>query len=255
MSREARVEYEQAVLALDRILYEEALEHLQATIQLDPENVRLRFMAVQLATYLGDTRWGEDSLTYYGIAIDNLRRMASSPQLNLREQQRAQDAIERLITLQQTVLDRDQSRRQWGWQLAQIIAARDGRKSKEEEDTEAAAERLALIQQYAQEFREGSDGDNGFGPSVLAPATPATTTPVQPAPVQQPAEQPGALPAQQPQPQAPVDQPLDFGGPLPGAGDITVQPGIGDVISADEPATPTLDELPELPPLDAAPAQ
>ena len=120
MSREARQDYEQALDAIDHILYEKAIKLFQNALEKDPDNEHLRLILIQLATYLGDTRWGSDSILYYDIAILNLKRMAESPLLNLREQRRAQEAIERLTALQRVVMERDERRRQWGLEVAKL---------------------------------------------------------------------------------------------------------------------------------------
>jgi hypothetical protein len=121
MERETRQQYEMALNAIDHILYEKALTLFEQTVELDPENERLRFIVVQLATYLGDTNWGAESIRFYDVAINHLRRMGQSPRLNLREQQRTQEAIERLNALQRSVSERDDARRQWGREIAKMF--------------------------------------------------------------------------------------------------------------------------------------
>jgi hypothetical protein len=144
MSAEARVQYQQALVALDRVLYERALSCLQAALKLASADDQLRFMVIQLAAYMGDTRWGSNATTsyhtnaagskepnlnsfeYYQIAIDELQVMTVSPRLNPREQKRAGTAIDRLTALQQTIAERDGVRRQWGKEIDMLYLAKIG---------------------------------------------------------------------------------------------------------------------------------
>ena len=139
MSRDEKAQYEQVLAALDKILYERALDELQKTIGMDPDNDHLRFMAVQVATYLADTRWGNESTTYYGIAISNLQALAESPRLNAREQGRAKEAIGKLTDLQRSVSTRDELRRQWGLQIAKAYVSEMKGEDKDKIEAEAKA--------------------------------------------------------------------------------------------------------------------
>jgi hypothetical protein len=162
LSREGREQYEAALVAIDRILYEKALPLLEKTVDYDTENVHLHFMVVQLATYLGDTRWGSDSIRYYDTAVTHLRAMALSPRLNLREQQRAQQAIERLNALQRSVTERDETRRRWGREIAKLFreeiarGARDRTRNEAPTDLERRRQLLELTGEGGQSANAGS---------------------------------------------------------------------------------------------------
>jgi hypothetical protein len=173
MSADARAQYEQALAAMDRILYERALSSLQAALKLDSANEQLRFMLIQLAAYLGDTRWGSDAATayhlsatggkepnlssfeYYQAAIDALQVMSVSPRLNPREQNRARQAVERLTALQQTIAERDDKRREWGKAIDTLYM-----------------ENLGLLEKSKEQKGQKPAGGNGAGGPGAAASSP-----------------------------------------------------------------------------------
>ncbi len=122
LSEEARKSYEKGMAAIDRINYNLAKEHFTRAIEGDPDNVRLRFVLVQLAHYLGDTRKGTKSIEFYDLANANLKKIFESPHLNAREKRKAKAAIEMVRKKRQSVPERDEKRRQHGLEIAKLYA-------------------------------------------------------------------------------------------------------------------------------------
>lgn len=122
MNKEARLLYEQGLASLDRINYERALENFQQAVEKEPDNPWLRYSLVQVARYLGDTRSGADSIRYYDMAAINLKAIAESPKLNVRERERANQVLESITALRQSVIERDEKRIQFGRDIAKQYA-------------------------------------------------------------------------------------------------------------------------------------
>lgn len=118
LKKESREKYDQAMKYIDRINYERAVESFQQAIQLQPDDAYLRFMLIQLTQYLGDTRTSADSIKYYDITIEQLQAMVASPTLNAREKARAQSALETVVTLRQSIGEREGKRHQAGLEIA-----------------------------------------------------------------------------------------------------------------------------------------
>ena len=139
MNKEARLLYEQGLASLDRINYERALENFQQAVEKEPDNPWLRYSLVQVARYLGDTRSGADSIRYYDMAAINLKAIAESPKLNVRERERANQVLESITALRQSVIERDEKRIQFGRDIAkqyatEIYKSDQADKEKEEKD-------------------------------------------------------------------------------------------------------------------------
>lgn len=169
MPEDAKLSYEKALAAMDKILFERALEHLQTAIEQDPDNMHLRYVAVQTATYLGDTRSGAESIRYYTVAAHNLRVMADSPRLNLREQRRAGEALDYVVSLQQSVVERDQQRKAAGMEIAKqyMQELREGAKKDGEEEASEEVQRSRV-----EELRRQLDGGEGEAPAGVQGLTP-----------------------------------------------------------------------------------
>lgn len=115
---EARKQYDLGMKSVDKINYIKGLEYFTHGVELSPDDVYLRFMVVQLAQYLGDTRLGEDSDMYYDLALKHLKIIADSPRLNAREKERARSALETITSLRQSRTERDEKRQQIGMVIA-----------------------------------------------------------------------------------------------------------------------------------------
>lgn len=154
LNKDARTKYDQALAALDKINYERAVEYMQQSVQAQPEDVYLRFQLVQLAQYMGDTRPVPDdkmagkqpsAQDYYDIAIESLQAMSTSSMLNVREKQRAMDALETVTALRQSVGERETKRHLAGEEIAksyakETYAATDKRERERQQKKDAVEE-------------------------------------------------------------------------------------------------------------------
>jgi tetratricopeptide (TPR) repeat protein len=122
LKKDTRKSYEMGMLAIDRINYEQAKDHFTRAIEKEPENVHLRFILVQLAHYLGDTRKGAKSIEYYDLAAINLKNIFESSRLNTREKRKAMEGLEMIRSKRQSVPERDEKRRQHGLEIAKLYA-------------------------------------------------------------------------------------------------------------------------------------
>ena len=114
LGKETREHYDRAWDAVDRINYTRALEQFDLAVEAEPDNVYLRFLVVKLARYLGDTRFGTQSIMYYDKASLNLSKMINSPQLNKREREKARQSLTQINALRATVTERDAQRSRYG---------------------------------------------------------------------------------------------------------------------------------------------
>ena len=143
LSKEARKQYSLGITAVDKINYEKGLTYFERSVESEPGNVYLRFLVVQLAQYLGDTGSGSDSIKYYEKAITNLQEMIRSPKLNAREKERAQNALDTMEGLRQTVSERDEKRQKYGVDMGKQYAKqvfKQDEKAKEKEQKQAKIE-------------------------------------------------------------------------------------------------------------------
>jgi len=152
LTKDARREYELGMGALDKINYSLALDHFTKSVQAEPDNVYLRYVLVQLAQYLGDSRAGDQSNKYYDLCTQNLKEVVDSPKLNAREKERAQTALDLIASLRQSVGERDEKRAQYGLAMAKRYVRDSGlgkakQKLSEKERLEKQAKIKALYQE------------------------------------------------------------------------------------------------------------
>ncbi len=244
LNERAQQHYEQALAWLDMINYNQALQSLNAAVAADPANPHLRFMAVQMAVYLGDTRGGSESIGFYDMALDHLREIAESPQLNANEQARASEYMRTIGRLREIIGERDQARLKHGREIARQYASLIYPVEEEEEDPAAT--------QFGMPGMQGMPGMPGAqrpkqrrntGPDVMqlyrrpmySPPTP------QPELVQPPAS--GAT--------SPAGTSSDSGFTLPAGPQVTTPSGpigtttdlVGPEPPASEPPTPAPDPM------------
>ena len=122
LGNEAQASYEVALAAIDKNNHEKALAALNESIRAEPENPWLRYAAIQVAIYLGDTRNGRNSLEFYDNALEHLKVLASSESLNIRERERAEENLKLVTQLRALVAERDAKRRQFGMEIAKQYA-------------------------------------------------------------------------------------------------------------------------------------
>lgn len=166
MAPKAKEAYAEALAALDKINYPVALERLETASDVEPENIRLRLMVVQLAYYMGKTRSGSKliasdnsptALDYYTQCLKHLKAIAASPELNKRERSRTNAAIERISELRATVGERDELRREDG----RMIAERYAQERAADEDEEALREERRQMGGSTGGTRSTSGGSGG----------------------------------------------------------------------------------------------
>jgi hypothetical protein len=205
LTKDAREAYDQALTALDKINYKLGLAQLTKAIEIEPDNVHLRFMVVQIARYMGAKSSGSESIKYYDLAIQHLKAIADSSRLNSREKLRADESIEEVTNLRNTVTERDEARRKAGLGLAIKHVNLVYTKTEAELEEEAQAKRFKATEQLRQ---------------TLASSVSGTTPPAGAAPVATPAMAPGMAPATGIAPglaeMPPQPLPAEMGLPLPG---------------------------------------
>lgn len=153
LNKEARKNYELGMVAVDKINYEKGLDYFEKAVQQEPDNVSLRYMVIQMAQYLADTRFGTESIKYYDKVEDNLKAMIASPRLNAREKERAQGALETITALRQTVAERDEKRQKTGLEMGKAYAKQV---YKEPAKERAAKLKAAQVQAAVQETLTGA---------------------------------------------------------------------------------------------------
>jgi hypothetical protein len=160
LSQAARDEYQAGMTEIDRINYKGALEHFMKAVEAEPDDVYLRNIVVQMGQYMGASRAGAESIRYYDIAAQNLKEMVDSPKLNLREKERAQKALETIVSLRQTVGERDEKRQQAGMEIAREYAAQVYKDTEDKNlrdvDRQKKLERIQAL--YQQTLGGGSTG-------------------------------------------------------------------------------------------------
>lgn len=143
LNEKAKEQYELGVNWVSKIDYPLALQHFTKAVEAQPDNVYLRYVVVQVAVYIGDTRKGKQSIESYDLALTQLKAIDESPQLNAREKDRVEGLIDTIGKLKDAVGARDQNRIQFGRKLAAQYAELTYKK-KEETAADQGPEREAL---------------------------------------------------------------------------------------------------------------
>lgn len=164
LNDKAKVEYEQGLNWVSKIDYPLAFQHFNKAVEAQPENIYLRYVAVQVAVYLGDTRMGNKATEYYDQALNHLKAIDASPALNQRERDRAQGLMDMVGKLKDSVGQRDLNRTKYGRELAKQYAEIIYKKP--EETTEQSPEQEALARTGVIK-KEGEKSDVATGVDVL----------------------------------------------------------------------------------------
>ncbi|MCE5229928.1 hypothetical protein LLG95_10075 [bacterium] len=123
LNEQAKAEYEQGLNWVNKIDYPAAFKHFNAAIEAQPENIFLRYIAVQMGIYLGDTRKGKPAIEYYEATLTNLNAIDASANLNARERERVANYIDLVTKLKDAVGQRDMMRLKFGRDIAKQYAA------------------------------------------------------------------------------------------------------------------------------------
>ncbi|MCL5270610.1 MAG: hypothetical protein M1457_08695 [bacterium] len=174
LSKEAKHEYDLGLAAIDKINYKLAIDHLAKAIEIEPDNVHLRFMVVQISRYMGDTRAGTESIKYYDIAAAQLKAIGESARLNGREKKRAEDSLQEVAALRASVTERDDNRQKVGREIAKKYVQEIFAKTEEEKTEEAQQKRFKATESLRQSLVSPMAGGATEPNPVLFP--PASTT-------------------------------------------------------------------------------
>lgn len=164
LTENAQKAYQLALESMDKVLYEKALTHFVEASDADSDNVYLRFIVIQLAKYLGDTRDGDDAIDFYDIAIDNMRLLAESPYLNAREKERAQKAVDEFVEFRDTVPERDKLRDVAGLAVIKRHVEQSHPNEEKQQEEQRSKDRIKMKERFRETLRqsgtfEGADDE------------------------------------------------------------------------------------------------
>ena len=174
---EARRAHIRAMDRIDHISYVAALKYLEEATEAAPQSRELHLMALDLSRYLGLTRFGTDASAYLSQAIGHAEAILSFPNLPTGEQTEIQGVLNAIREESDTLLQRDETRSEWGLSLAKEYAKRvygAGTKSRSRE-IQRFQDAVKIVQQTSGLPRAQDDGTMaavlsqlaaGFGPEV-----------------------------------------------------------------------------------------
>ncbi len=118
---------------IDKFDYPAAMQHFNKAVDAQPNNMLLRYVAIQMAIYMGNTRKGKQAVEYFDMALTNLNALDTSTQLNSREKERVAKYLDVVGKLQDAVGQRDLMRNKYGRELAKQYAAYVYKKEEKDE--------------------------------------------------------------------------------------------------------------------------
>lgn len=214
LNEKAKAEYDLGLKWIDKFDYPAAIQHFNKAVEVQPDNLLLRYVAIQMAIYLGNTRKGKQAVEYFDTALTHLNVLDASTQLNSRERERVANYLNMVGKLKDAVGQRDLMRVKYGRELAKQYAAYIYKKEEKDDNKDKtpeqeALERTGMTQQTATGgaaptetkqkgpditsylkrsprmgiLRRGTDMGTKIGPSVSQSTTEENATPaVSPAP-------------------------------------------------------------------------
>ncbi len=133
LNEKAKAEYDEGLKWIDKFDYPAAMQHFNKAVDAQPNNMLLRYVAIQMAIYMGNTRKGKQAVEYFDMALTNLNALDTSTQLNSREKERVAKYLDVVGKLKDAVGQRDLMRNKYGRELAKQYAAYVYKKEEKDE--------------------------------------------------------------------------------------------------------------------------
>lgn len=159
LNEKAKAEYELGLASIDKVNYTGAMQRFNKAVDEQPDNLLLRYVAVQMAMYLGNTRKGKAAVEYFDTALTHLNVMNAAPQLNSRERERVTKYIDQIGKLRDAVNQRDMMRNKYGRELAKQWATYFYQDKEKGDNKDKTPEQIALERTGMLPAAPGSTGE------------------------------------------------------------------------------------------------